>query len=347
MAQIDLSVIVPCYNEQESVCLTHERLTKTLSALSSQFEIIYVNDGSTDDTGTLLRSIAADDCRAKFVEFSRNFGQAAAITAGLEFSRGSAVVIIDADLQDPPELIEDMVRLWHQGFDIIYGRRLSRDGETFLKKATAAAFYRILNRSSQTKLPIDVGEFRLMDRRVVQTLGRLNERHRYMRGLVSWLGYRQTSVDYHRGPRHAGATKYSVERLVRVAGDALFSFSVVPLRAAIWAGTVAATLAIIGIAYAIVLRLFTDIWVSGWTLLFIGVAFFGGVQLVFLGVIGEYIGRIFFEVKQRPLYVISDGLGFDPELSERISRRVGPSPDRGAGDQKGPLQRSSRTDVHA
>jgi dolichol-phosphate mannosyltransferase len=332
MPDVELSVVVPCFNEEESLASTHAHLTKILGAITPSFEIIFVNDGSTDKTGELVRALCAQSPESKFLEFSRNFGQGAAITAGLEFSRGAAVIVMDADLQDPPELIQQMLRLWRDGFDVVYARRSSRKGESLLKKITAAAFYRILNRFAETDLPVDVGEFRLMDRSVVHALLSLGERTRYMRGLVSWLGYRQTSIDYPRAPRTSGATKYSLTRMSRMAGDALFSFSLVPLRAAIWAGSLAATLAIIGIAYALVLRLFTNIWLSGWTLLFIAIAFLGGVQLVFLGVVGEYIGRIFFEVKRRPLYIISDGGGFEPELATRICRRVGPVATSGSAD---------------
>lgn len=324
MTGIELSVVVPCYNEQDSLRRTHERLAKSLRETSSSFEIIYVNDGSTDKTAFVLRGIIAADPRAKFIEFSRNFGQAAAITAGLEFSSGAAVVVMDADLQDPPELIPTMAALWRKGFDVVYARRLTRDGETRMKRWTAAVFYRVLNALSDVPLPIDVGEFRLMDRCVVSALCSLHERHRYVRGLVSWLGYRQTSVVYSRESRRAGVTKFTFAKMVRTASDALFSFSLVPLRAAIWTGFFAALLALVGIGYAIVLRVFTNIWVSGWTLLFIAVAFLGGAQLVFLGVLGEYIGRIVSEVKQRPLYIVADGQGFDAERSSRICRRVGP-----------------------
>lgn len=318
---VEVSVVVPCYNEEDVLLQTHAALIDALERSADSFEIIYVNDGSKDRTGDLLRELYAQDSRAKYLELSRNFGQPAAVAAGLEFSAGRAVVVIDADLQDPPELFGEMFALWRQGYDVVYGRRSSRDGESWLKILTARAFYRIFRRLSRFDTPVDVGDFRVMDRRVVDTLRRLGEQHRYMRGLVSWAGFRQVAVEYRRRPRAAGTTKYSGSKMLRVASDALFSFSLEPLRAAIWIGLATAGAALIGMVYAIGLRLLTSIWVSGWTLLFVAVTFLGGIQLVFLGVLGEYIGRIFIEVKRRPLYLVAEAEGFGPEAESRIARR--------------------------
>jgi dolichol-phosphate mannosyltransferase len=324
--QVELSVVVPCHNEEDAIADCHADLVRVLDGAVSSFEIIYVNDGSSDATSAALRDLRARDTRARFIEFSRNFGQPAAIAAGLEFARGRAVAVIDADLQDPPELLPSMLALWREGYDVVYGRRTSRDGESWFKRASATAFYRVFERIAQINAPVDVGDFRIMDRRVVDELCRLGEQHRYMRGLVSWTGFRQIGVPYQRRPRLAGETKYSGAKMFRIASDALFSFSLVPLRLAMWIGVTAAAIALIGIAYAVALRLLTSLWVSGWTLLFVAVAFLGGIQLIMLGVLGEYVGRIFMEVKRRPLFIISDAEGFGMEMEPRIARRQSHEP---------------------
>ncbi|MBF0475758.1 MAG: glycosyltransferase family 2 protein [Deltaproteobacteria bacterium] len=306
-----LSVIVPCLNEEEVIDGTHRHLVEALSCLTDMdFEIIYIDDGSRDNTGNLLKMLQAADERVKVIRFSRNFGQQIAITAGLEHAAGDAVVLIDADLQDPPEVIPDMVTRWREGFQVVYGRRTHRPGETRLKLWTAKLFYRLINKLSEVTMPLDTGEFRLMDRQVVNALLDMPERYRFIRGMVSWAGFSQVAVPYERVARQAGQTKYSYLKMLGLALDAIISFSIAPLKVAAWVGFLASGLALVGIVYALVLRVFTNIWVPGWTLLFIVILFLGGVQLISLGIIGEYVGRTYGEVKMRPLYVVLERLGF-------------------------------------
>jgi polyisoprenyl-phosphate glycosyltransferase len=318
---ITLSVIVPCFNEAPVIGETHERLSAVLDGLGQPFEILYVDDGSRDDTLTRLKTIQAGDPRVRILALSRNFGHQMAVTAGLDHARGAAVVIIDADLQDPPELIADMLALWREGNDVVYGMRTEREGESRFKLASARAFYRLLNAISAIPIPRDTGDFRLMDRTVVDAVRAMPERDRFLRGMVAWAGYRQRALPYRRAPRAAGQTKYPLFRMVRFAADGILSFSTAPLRLAVWLGLFTCVLAMLGILYALVLRLFTENWVEGWTLAFVAMLFIGGVQLVVLGIIGEYIGRIYGETKKRPLYLVAEKLGFGEEA--RASGRSG------------------------
>lgn len=314
-----LSVIVPCANEEEVLRETSRRLTEALEQIGLDFEIIYVDDGSTDSTPDLLRELCAADHRMRLVRLSRNFGHQIAITAGLEHASGDAAVIIDADLQDPPELIAEFVERWQEGYDVAYGVRSEREGETAFKLWTAKVFYRFMNRLSDTRIPLDTGDFRLMDRAVVDALLAMPERDRFVRGMVSWIGFSQIAVPYRRAPRLAGVTKYPLMKMLRFAVDGILSFSTVPLRLATWIGMAASGLAVIGILYALASRLFAHGWVKGWTSILIAVLFIGGVQLVCLGVMGEYIGRIYGESKRRPLYLVRERMGFpaDCQLSSR------------------------------
>jgi len=303
-----LSVVVPCFNEEEVIAVTHEKLTATLSGIGLDYEIIYVDDGSRDRTYDILKGIYNQDGHVQVVKFSRNFGHQVAITAGADHALGDAVVFIDADLQDPPEVIPRMIEEWRKGFDVVYGKRKSREGETAFKLVTAKCFYRTINRLAEIDIPLDAGDFRLMDRRAVDALKALPERDRFVRGLVTWIGFRQTPLEYERRQRYAGSTKYPLKKMIRFAMDGILSFSLVPLKLATTAGFLASGLALVGIIYAIALRLFTDIWVSGWTTLLIAVLFLGGVQLICLGIIGEYVGRNYFESKKRPLYLLDQVL---------------------------------------
>ena len=307
-----LSVVVPCFNEAQVLWETHARLTGTLSRLTDlDFEIIYVDDGSRDATPRVLHQIQAMDCRVRTIRLSRNFGHQTAATAGLEHASGDAVVLIDADLQDPPEVIAEMVARWREGYHVAYGVRIDREGETRFKLATAKAFYRLLNRVSETEIPLDTGDFRLMDRRVVDALAAMPERDRFVRGMVAWTGFEQVAVPYRRAARFAGESKYPLFKMVRFALDGLTSFSRIPLRIATWMGFLVSAVALAAITYVLVMRLFTNDWVTGWTALFIAVLFVGGAQLLSLGIIGEYIGRIYGEAKRRPLYVVQEARGFD------------------------------------
>jgi glycosyltransferase involved in cell wall biosynthesis len=311
-----LSLVVPCFNEQAVIETTHQRLRSLLDSLSVlDSEIVYVDDGSLDGTLPLLESIQRGDERVRLLALSRNFGHQIAVSAGLQAAAGDAVVLMDADLQDPPELIPDMVARWREGADVVYGVREARAGETWFKRLSANLFYRLINRLSGTPIPIDTGDFRLMDRRVVDAVLAMPERDRFLRGMVAWAGFRQVPIRYRREARTAGETKYPLRRMLRFAADGLLSFSLVPLRLAVYLGLVASAMALLGICYALVLRLFTDVWVPGWTLLFIAVLFLGGVQLLSLGVIGEYLGRVYWEVKRRPLYLIEERRGFSESLN--------------------------------
>jgi glycosyltransferase involved in cell wall biosynthesis len=298
-----LSVVVPCYNEQESIHACHEKLTEVLSALQASYEIVYVDDGSRDKTSELLEQIHARDPHVVVVRLSRNFGHQPAVTAGLSTSMGQAVVIIDADLQDPPELIPEMVKLWRSGYKVVYGIRRTRDGETPFKLWTAKAFYRVINSLSDVEIPVDTGDFRLIDRIVVNVFLQMPERHRLLRGMWSWIGFSQVGLPYQRAPRFAGETKYPLRKMLGLALDGIVSFSVVPLRLVTALGFLSAGGAFIGIVYTLWVRLLTHSWVRGWAISFVGMLFMAGVQMLCLGILGEYIGRIYTESKQRPLFI--------------------------------------------
>ncbi|HEX4037906.1 MAG TPA: glycosyltransferase family 2 protein [Acidobacteriaceae bacterium] len=299
-----LSVVVPCYNEQDGVEECHRRLRGVLAALGIPWEIVFVNDGSKDATLPALLALQGDDPHVVIVDLSRNFGHQLAVTAGIETARGSAIVMIDADLQDPPELIAEMVRLWRANYQVVYGVRTARRGETGFKLWSAKAFYRIINALADVEIPLDSGDFRLIDRRVAEVVLKMRERHRLLRAMYSWVGFPQTGIPYERAPRFAGKTKYPLRRMIGLALDGIISFSTAPLRMLTFTGIATAFLAFAGAIYALVVRLFTHHWVTGWATLFIAVTFFSGLQLISLGVMGEYLGRIYTEVKQRPLYVI-------------------------------------------
>jgi dolichol-phosphate mannosyltransferase len=306
-----LTVVVPCYNEEAVIEETHRRLSTTLSGLDGlDYEILYVDDGSRDRTPDILAHLAARDRCVRVLELSRNFGHQIAVTAGIEHAAGDAVVLIDADLQDPPELIEEMVRRWRDGYHVAYGVRIDRDGESRFKLMTARGFYRLMARLTDTEIPLDTGDFRLMDRKVVDAMAAMPERDRFVRGLVSWTGFRQVGVPYRRAARFAGSSKYPLGKMLRFAMDGIASFSVKPLTLATWAGFVASAFALLGIGYALAMRLFTNNYVPGWTALMIAVLFIGGVQLIALGIMGEYVGRIYGEAKRRPLYLLRERLGF-------------------------------------
>jgi len=298
-----ISVIVPCFNEEAAVAECHRRLTYVLRGLAVWYEIIYVDDGSRDATPSILAAIHAADPNVTVIELSRNFGHQPAVTAGLEAARGEVVVIMDADLQDPPEIIQEMLDQWAQGYEVVYGVRASRDGESGFKLWTAKAYYRLINALSDVEIPLDSGDFRLLDRKAVEAMKCMPERHRLLRGMCSWIGFRQIGVPYARAPRVAGATKYPMRKMLRLALDGIVSFSTVPLRVLALIGAASAALALLGIIYALVVRLFTHAWVAGWTISFIGLLFLGGLQMISIGIVGEYVGRIYTEAKHRPLYI--------------------------------------------
>ena len=314
-----ISIVVPCYNEAAVLNETHRRLAAAAAIIANaEFEFLYVDDGSRDETPALLHALSVSDSRVRAIRLSRNFGHQIATTAGLEHARGDAVVMIDADLQDPPEVMQEMVSRWREGYQVAYGQRIERAGETRFKQWTARTFYRWMNRLSRVQIPLDAGDFRLMDRAVVEALLRMPERDRFLRGMVSWVGFRQVAVPYRRQPRHAGESKYPLLKMLRFAADAVFSFSFTPLRLAVWTGFFVIFLALLGIVYAVILRFVFDPshWVRGWASLFVAILFMGGVQLISLGIIGEYVGRIYGEVKKRPLYVVRERFGFADRQEE-------------------------------
>lgn len=309
-----LSIVVPCFNEEEVIHETVKRLTYFCSELKNiDVELLFVDDGSHDRTREILKQYAMQDIRIKIIGFARNFGHQIAVTAGIDAAGGDIVVLIDADLQDPPEVIHQMIARWQEGYDVVYGTRTERQGESAFKLATARVFYRILNYLSDVSIPLDTGDFRLMSRNVVNTLRAMPEHDRFVRGMVSWVGFRQIALPYKRAERFAGESKYPLKKMLRFAMDGILSFSTKPLQASVAMGLICACIALIGIVYALYLRLFTNIWVEGWTALMIAILFIGGVQLLSIGILGEYIGRIYNEIKQRPLYVVQEYFGFDDE----------------------------------
>jgi dolichol-phosphate mannosyltransferase len=307
-----LSVIIPCFNEEAVIRETHRRLTEAMSQLPEEldYELVYVNDGSRDNTLPLLQELQKADKRVRVLSLSRNFGHQIAVTAGLEHAAGDATAIIDADLQDPPEVILEMVAAWQRGVDVAYGVRTSRAGETSFKLWTARTFYRIINRLSDVPIPLDTGDFRLLSRKAMKALLAMPERDRFVRGMVAWVGFRQEPIYYRREARYAGETKYPLTKMVRFATDGLLSFSIVPLRIASWAGILAIIFSLLGFLFALGAHLFINAPMSGSLFFFLSLLFISGVQLIFLGILGEYLGRIYGEVKNRPLYFIAQSYGF-------------------------------------
>jgi glycosyltransferase involved in cell wall biosynthesis len=314
-----LSVVIPCYNEEEVIGETIMQLKAFCSELVNlDVELIFVDDGSRDRTRELLKSYASEDSRIRLIGFARNFGHQIAVTAGIDAAYGDAVVLIDADLQDPPEVVHEMIAKWREGYDVVYGTRTERPGESAFKLTTARGFYRLLNWLSDVPIPLDTGDFRLMSRHIVEILRAMPERDRFVRGMVSWAGFKQIALPYKRAERFAGESKYPLRKMLRFATDGILSFSTKPLQMSIGLGFFSAVLAFLGILYAFVVRIFTNSWVEGWAGLMIAVLFLGGVQLISVGILGEYIGRIYNEVKNRPLYVVEEYQGFNqdgPEVS--------------------------------
>jgi polyisoprenyl-phosphate glycosyltransferase len=307
-----VSLVVPVYNEAEVIGAFFDRATTALSAIEGiDYEIVFVDDGSRDDSYRQLTGFAADDSRVRVLKFSRNFGHQIAITAGIDGARGDCVVVIDADLQDPPELIASLIDQWQKGFDVVYGVRSDRAGETQMKLTMASLFYRLLGRMTNVEIPANVGDFRLMSRRVVDQFKLLREKDRFVRGLVSWVGFSQIAVSYKRDPRYAGETKYPFRKMLRFAFDGITSFSTVPLKLATWTGYIAAILAMLYLASVFVQKAL-GYTVAGWATIMVAMLFLGSVQLICLGILGEYLGRVFNEVKARPMYVIEEELSTTP-----------------------------------
>jgi dolichol-phosphate mannosyltransferase len=302
-----ISIVAPVYNEQETLPHFYERVVAVMEGLGVPFELVLVNDGSRDNSFSLMRELHARDPRVRAINFSRNFGHQAAISAGLDYARGEAVVIIDSDLQDPPEIIPELVEHWRNGAQVVYAQRRQRVGETRFKLLTAALFYRLINRLTTMNLPRDTGDFRLVDRKVVNALIQMREHNRFMRGLSAWVGFRQDVVRYDRHERFAGKTNYPLFKMIRLSMDAITGFSYAPLQLATSLGFLFAGLSLAGIVLAIIARIVSGAIVGQGTTLIV-VLFLGGIQLIFLGVLGEYLGRIYDEVRNRPLYIVSETL---------------------------------------
>jgi glycosyltransferase involved in cell wall biosynthesis len=304
-AEALLSVVVPAYNEAEVLPAFHQRLATVLAKLGLAAEVVYVNDGSTDGTLKIMESLRAADARVAIVDLSRNFGKEIALSAGLDHAKGDAVVVIDADLQDPPELIPELIKHWQDGYDNVYAKRTARDGETFFKKATASAFYRLIQGVSRVRIPEDTGDFRLLSRRAVDSLKQLREQHRFMKGLFAWIGYPGIAVPYRRDPRFAGETKWNYWHLWNFALEGITSFTIAPLKIATYLGLLTA-IAAFGFGTVIIYRTIAyGDPVRGYPSLMVVVLFLGAVQLVGIGIIGEYLGRMFDETKRRPLYFLN------------------------------------------
>lgn len=303
-----ISIVVPVYNEQEVLPEFHQRLKSVTTELPYDIEIIYINDGSQDATYSILEDLHANDKHVSIVDLSRNFGKEIAMTAGLHKSCGDAVIVIDSDLQDPPELIPQFIDEWQNGYDMVYAKRSRRSGESLIKKITAFLFYRIMQRMGNVKLPEDTGDFRLLSRRAVDALNTLTEHHRFMKGLFAWIGYKQKAVMYQRDPRQAGQTKWNYWRLWNFALEGLTSFTIAPLKLAMYIGLITALSAFCYGAYFLISTLLYGNPVPGYPSLIVIILFLGGVQLMFIGILGEYIGRIFTETKRRPLYFVNQFL---------------------------------------
>jgi len=304
--KVDYSIVAPIYNEIENIPELYRRVKEVMSATGGTWELLLVDDGSTDGSTEAIRALAMQDEHVCPIIFARNFGHQIAITAGWDYARGDAVIIIDADLQDPPEVIPELIAKWKEGYQVVYAVRTEREGETWFKKVTAAAFYRLIYRITDVKIPVDSGDFRLMDRRVVNVLKTMRERHRFPRGMSAWVGFKQIGVPYKRAARFAGVTKYPFKKMLKLALNAITGFSYFPLQLATYFGFISAGIAALAIPLVIIMRLMGSHFFEGQATTLIAVLFLGGVQLISLGVLGEYVGRIYDEAKGRPLYVLSE-----------------------------------------
>ncbi len=313
MYTIHTSVVIPCFNEQEVLPESYTQLSRVMQTYFKQYELVFVNDGSTDATQTILQALAQADVHVKVLSFSRNFGHQAGVSAGLAYCSGTLAIIIDADLQDPPELIPDMVELYlSQPCEVVYAVRRSRQGESFFKKFTAKLFYRTINYLSEVSLPLDTGDFRLIDRKVIDAFNRMPERNKYIRGLISWVGFRQVPIYYERSGRFAGETKYSLRKMLRFARTSLLYFSNKPLRIASSAGLIAVFVSLLLTIWVVYTLIFEpDRLAQGWASIIIIVLFFGGVQMLTIGILGEYLSSIFNEIKGRPEYIVENALNFE------------------------------------
>jgi len=314
MAAPTFSIIAPIYNEISNLPELYRRVKEVMDTTGEAWEILMVDDGSTDGSGAFILQLAQQDKHVRPVIFARNFSHQIAVTAGLDYSRGQAVVIIDADLQDPPEVILDMIAKWREGFEVVYAVRTEREGESWFKLFTASLFYRLIYRITDVDIPLDTGDFRLLDRKVVDVLNQMRERHRFLRGMSVWVGFRQTGVNYRRAARFSGETKYPFRKMFRLALNAVTSFSYFPLQVATYLGFFSASVSIIAIPIVIILRLTGSYAFLGQATTLLAVLFLGGVQLISLGILGEYIGRLYDEAKGRPLYIVREAPAKEDDL---------------------------------
>jgi dolichol-phosphate mannosyltransferase len=312
MKEPTFTIIAPIFNELESIPELYSRVRDVMDQTGEPWELILVDDGSTDGSTEVIRKLADNDPRVRPVIFARNFGHQIAVTAGIDYSRGDAVVIIDADLQDPPEVILNLIEKWREGYEVVYAVREEREGESWFKKTTASLFYRLIFKITDVDIPLDTGDFRLIDKKVVAVMRQMREKHRFLRGMSAWVGFKQIGVKYKRKPRYAGETKYPLNKMIKLALNAITSFSYFPLQVATYIGFIAAGLSVLAIPIVVVLRLTTGTALLGQATTLIIVLFLGGVQLISLGIIGEYIGRIYDEAKGRPLYIVAEA----PEKQE-------------------------------
>lgn len=303
---ITYSIIAPIFNEFENIPELYRRISQVMDSTGETWELILIDDGCTDGSTDRIRELAERDSRVRPVIFARNFGHQIAVTAGLDYARGQAMVVIDADLQDPPETILELAKKWKEGYEVVYAVRAEREGETWFKLFTASMFYRLIYRITDVKIPLDTGDFRLIDRKVVDVMNSMREKHRFLRGMSSWIGFKQIGVEYKRAARHAGVTKYPFRKMLKLAINAITGFSYFPLQVATYFGFISAGMAIIAIPIVAALRLAGSHFFEGQTTTLISVLFLGGVQLISLGILGEYVGRIYDEVKGRPLYVVRE-----------------------------------------
>lgn len=303
---MDISIIIPIYNEEKNIQPLYDRVKKVAESISPSHELVFINDGSRDQSLALIRELAGKDTSVKFINFSRNFGHQIAVTAGLEGCKGKQIVIIDADLQDPPELIIEMRKKLAEGYEVVYARRKKRQGETFLKKYTAKMFYRTLAKITSVNIPLDTGDFRIMDRKIVDVLKDMPEQQKFLRGQIAWAGFRQTYIEYDRDQRQAGETGYTYKKMIRFALDGITGFSNLPLKFATIAGFIVSGVTFLISLYALYARFISKDYVPGWTSLILAVLFIGGVQLISIGIIGEYISRLSANVRKRPLYIVED-----------------------------------------
>ncbi|MBJ8031895.1 glycosyltransferase family 2 protein [Bacillus cereus group sp. N21] len=310
-----ISIIVPMYFEEEVAQECYNCLKSVMLQNNINYEFIFVNDGSTDRTMEILKGISAEDSRAKIINFARNFGHQIAVTAGIDVAKGDAIVIIDADLQDPPEVIPELIAKWEEGYEVVYAKRKRRDGETWFKLVTAKYFYRFLNFMSDINIPKDTGDFRLIDCKVADVFKQMTERNRFVRGMMSWIGFRQTYIEYARNERFAGETKYPLKKMMKFASDGIIAFSTKPLRMVMTLGLISVLISIVVLIYSVIVKIVGQDIQTGWASLMVAITFFSGVQLLSLGIVSQYIARIYDESKNRPIYIVEETVNIEEDIA--------------------------------